>query len=121
MGAISPTPSRRALLGAFAATSAAIVAAPATAETLRREFEAWDDEPIVLRRTKQRRSDSKFRYHNAEPFLLSIERGFAHGRCHLLYQTGIVLPLAIRAHLFYVAFTADWCGLPIGLRLPNTL
>src|SRR3546814_7533638 len=64
MGAISPTPSRRALLGAFAATSAAIVAAPATAETLRREFEAWDDEPIVLRRTKQGRSDSKFRYHN---------------------------------------------------------
>src|SRR3546814_11448603 len=72
MGSISPTPSRRALLGAFAATSAAIVAAPATAETLRREFEAWDDEPIVLRRTKQGRSDSKFRYHNAEHFFSAL-------------------------------------------------
>src|SRR3546814_21062864 len=88
MGAISPTPSRRALLGDFAATSAAIVAAPATAETLRREFEAWDDEPIVLRRTKQGRSDSKFRSHNADHFLLSIERGIHHGRCPPLYQTG---------------------------------
>src|SRR3546814_15790862 len=90
MGAISPTPSRRALLGAFAATSAAIVAAPATAETLRREFEAWDDEPIVLRRTKQGRHDSKFRYPNAEHFLLSIERGFPHGRCYMLSPTGTI-------------------------------
>src|SRR3546814_11616582 len=97
MGAISPTPSRRALLGAFAATSAAIVAAPATAETLRREFEAWDDEPIVLRRTKQGRSDSKFSYHKAEHFLLSIERGCAHGRSNLLHQTGIGLPPENRA------------------------
>src|SRR3546814_10788816 len=99
MGAISPTPSRRALLGAFAATSAAIVAAPATAETLRREFEAWDDEPIVLRRTKPGRSDTKVRYHTAEHFLLSIERGFAPGRCRLLYQTGTVLQTIGRAHV----------------------
>src|SRR3546814_5854579 len=65
MGAISPTPSRRAFLGAFAATSAAVTAAPAT-EALQREFEAWDDEPIVLRRTEDGRGDSEFRYHNAE-------------------------------------------------------
>src|SRR3546814_3294251 len=58
MGAISPTPSRRAFLGAFAATSAAVTAAPAT-EALQREFEAWDDEPIVLRRTEDGRGDSE--------------------------------------------------------------
>src|SRR3546814_1353653 len=79
------------------------------------------DLPIVRRRTKQGRSDSKFRYHNAEHFLLSIERGFAHGRCHLLYQTGIVLQLAISAHLFDVGFTDDWCRRHIGLRIAKSL
>src|SRR3546814_4367923 len=96
MGAISPTPSRRAFLGAFAATSAAVTAAPAT-EALQREFEAWDDEPIVLRRTEDGRGDSEFRYHNAESFFLSIERGIVHERFDLLCQTGIVIQLGLSA------------------------
>ena len=121
MGAISPTPSRRALLGAFAAASAAIITAPATPATLRREFEAWDDKPIVLRRTKLGRRASRFRYHNAEHFFLSIEKGFTHGRSDLLYQTGIVLQLGISAHLFDVGFTDDWCRQYIGLRIAKSL
>src|SRR3546814_20216065 len=120
MGAISPTPSRRAFLGAFAATSAAVTAAPAT-EALQREFEAWDDEPIVLRRTEDGRGDSEFRYHNAESFFLSIERGIVHERFDLLCQTGIVIQLGLSAHLFDVGFTDDWCRRYIGLRITKSL
>lgn len=121
MGAISPTPSRRALLGAFAATSAVVVTTSATAETLRREFKAWDDEPIVLRRTREGRSSSEFRYHNAESFFRGIEEGHFNDRSDLLYQTGIVLQLGISAQLFDVGFTDDWCRRHIGLRIAKSL
>jgi hypothetical protein len=124
MGTISPTPSRRALLGAFAATSTTLVAAPATAETLRREFEAWDDTPIVLRRSQQGRSDSRYRYHNAEHFFIGIEQGaewFVGDRFDLLYRTGIVIQLGLSSHLFDVGFTDDWCRRHIGLRIAKSL
>lgn len=121
MGAISPTPSRRALLGAFAVTSAAIATTPTTAEALRREFEAWNDEPITLRRTEEGRRESEFRYHNAERFFRSIEEGLIHDCFDLLYQTGIVLQLGISAHLLDIGFNDDWCRCHIGLRIAKSL
>jgi len=121
MGAISPTPSRRALLGAFAATSAVIATTPTTAEILRQEFEAWNDKPISLRRTAEGRSNSEFRYHNAERFFAIVEEGVIHDRFDLLYQTGIAMQLGISAHLLDVGFTDEWCRRYIGLRIAKSL
>ena len=119
MGTISPTPSRRALLGALAIGSASIAAAPVSA--LRREFSTWGDEPIVLKRTEEGRSNSEFRYHNAEEFFASVEEGLVRGRSNLLYQTGIVLQLGLSAHLLDVGFTDDWCRRHVGLRVAKSL
>src|SRR3546814_10495115 len=76
---------------------------------------------IVLRRTEDGRGDSEFRYHNAESFFLSIERGIVHERFDLLCQTGIVIQLGLSAHLFDVGFTDDWCRRYIGLRITKSL
>ena len=121
MGVISPTPSRRTLLGALAATSAVTATTATSAEALRREFEAWNDEPIVLRRAARGRSDSEFRYHNAERFFAVIEQGLIHDRSDLLYQTGIVFQLGTSVHLLDVGFTDDWCRRYIGLRIAKSL
>lgn len=120
MVAISPAHSRRAFLGAFAATSATVVAAPSL-EALDREFAAWGDEPITLTRTEKGRSSSEFRYHNAEEFFAGTEAGFRRGRDDLLYQTGIVLQLGLSAHLLDVGFDDQWCARHIGHRVAKSL
>jgi len=120
MGTISSAHSRRAFLGAFAATSATIVAAPSL-EALDREFVAWGDEPITLTRTEKDRSGSEFRYHNAEEFFAGTEAGFRRGRDDLLYQTGIVLQLGLSAHLLDVGFDDQWCARHIGHRVAKSL
>ncbi len=121
MGETSPTPTRRTLMGAFVATSAALVPASPTRETLQREFDAWDDRPIILKRTRQGQRDSRFRYEHSEHFFLSIENGFIVDRFDFLYQTGIVMQLGLSAHLFDVGFTDDWCRDYIGLRIAKSL
>jgi hypothetical protein len=120
MGAISPNHSRRAFLGAFAATSATVVAAPSL-KALDREFAAWGDEPITLTRTEKGRSSSEFRYHNAEEFFAGTEAGFRRGRDDLLYQTGIVLQLGLSSHLLDVGFDDQWCARHIGHRVAKSL
>src|SRR3546814_4167672 len=64
----SPT-SRRSLLLTLTATPAAALAAPIFSpweEALRLLHDHYDDEAAALVRTKERRSLSRFRYHNAE-------------------------------------------------------
>jgi hypothetical protein len=121
MGKISPAYVQRMLSKAFVPTSAALVAGPVTPDTLRREYDAWGDEPAILRCTKRRRAESKFRYENAEHFFLSIEAGRIEDREDILYLTGIVMQLGISAHLFEVGFTDDWCRRHIGLRIAKSL
>ena len=120
MGTISPTHSRRMFLGAFAATSATIATAPATA-ALNREFTTWGDDPITLTRSARGRSESRFRYHNAEEFFAGTDAGVRHDRHALLYQTGIVWQLALSSHLLDVGFDDRWCAGHIGHRVAKSL
>lgn len=106
---------------AFVSSSAAFDAAPVTAETLHKEFVAWGDAPVVLQRTEIGRSDSEFRFHNAEQFFRSAEDGIITERVDLLYRIGIVLQLGLSAWLIHVGFTDDWCRRHIGLRIAKSL
>src|SRR3546814_3824263 len=105
----SPT-SRRSLLLTLTATPAAALAAPIFSpweEALRLLHDHYDDEAAALVRTKERRSLSRFRYHNAESFFESLDRGFYGRRDEMLYQSGIVAQLALSAHLLDVGFSED--------------
>ena len=71
--------SRRTLLGIFAAAPVTAVAPWEAA--LGRLYERYDDEPAVLRRTKDGRALSRARYHNAEMFFAGVAEGAApHSR-----------------------------------------
>lgn len=103
--------SRRALLAAFASAPVATLATPIAApwdQALAVLQDQYEDEPAALARTKERRSLSRFRYHNAESFFESLDRGF-YDRCdEILYQSGIVAQLALSAHLLDVGFSDEW-------------
>lgn len=81
----------------------------------------YHDEPVVLRRTRAGRSDSRFRYHNAESFFLGIEKGIVRDPRDRLYQTGIVLQLGLSSHLLDVGFTDRWCARHVGLHITRSL
>lgn len=103
----SPT-SRRALLSAFAAAPAAALAAPLISpwdHALTLLHDHYEDEPAALVRTKERRNLSRFRYHNAETFFESLDRGLYDRRAEMLYQSGIVAQLALTSHLLDVGFS----------------
>lgn len=103
--------SRRALLLALTATPAAVLAAPVASpweEALTPLHDRYDDEPATLVRTKEGRALSRFRYHNAESFFESLDRGFYDRRDEVLYQSGIVAQLALSAHLLDVGFSDEW-------------
>lgn len=51
---------------------------------------------------------SRLRYHNAEGFCLSLDRGFYDRRGEMLYQSGIVVQLALTSHLLDVGFSDRW-------------
>src|SRR3546814_11345947 len=80
----------------------------ATMGVLVQQVAAGGDEPTALRRTSEGRSASDSRYHNAEEFFSSIEEGFHRDRSNLLYQTGIVMPLGLSAHLLDICFADRW-------------
>lgn len=106
----SPT-SRRALLLALTATPAAALAAPVVSpwdDALTLLHDHYDDGPAALVRTKEGRSLSRFRYHNAEAFYESLDRGFYGRGDEMLYQSGIVAQLALSAHLLDVGFSDAW-------------
>lgn len=102
--------SRRALLCALGAAPVAI-SSPAPAHA-----SAPDDGPPTLRRTREGRSLSRFRYHNAESFFLGVERD-ARLR---LYETGIVLQLGLSAHLLDVGYDDRWCAHHIGVHVARS-
>lgn len=109
--------SRRELLAAIAITPVAM-ASPWDAAIAALPYH---DEPVVLRRTRSGRRDSRFRYHNAESFFLGIERGIVRHPHDQLYQAGIVSQLGISSHLFDVGFTDQWCARHIGLNVTRSL
>lgn len=116
--------SRRALLAALAAAPAATVAAPSVApwkQALTLLHDQHDDEPAALVRTKEGRSLSRFRYHNAETFFESLDRGFYDRRDQMLYQSGIVAQLALSAHLLDLGFSDDWNARHIRLNVGKGL
>lgn len=104
--------SRRALLRGL---TIAPVAASATASpwsgalaSLHRHYE---DEPARLERTKEGRSISRFRYHNAERWMTTLEAGFfAEPRFtqQALHQAGFVCQQALCAYLLDVGFADEW-------------
>lgn len=111
--------SRRSMLGAFAA---APLAAWSTAQPV--QFEIPIGVPngfVLLRRTREGRLLSRVRYHRAESFFVPIKRGFPFRRSDQLYQIGIVLQLALSAHLLDVGFDDAWCVRNIGLYLSRSL
>jgi hypothetical protein len=81
----------------------------------------YHDESVVLRRTRAGRSDSRFRYHNAESFFLGMERGIVRDPHDMLYRTGIVLQLGLSSHLLDVGFTDPWCARHVGLHITRSL
>ncbi len=80
--------SRRALLSAIA-VAPVVLASPWDAAIAALPYH---DEPVVLRRTREGRGDSRFRYHNAEGFFLSIEKGVVRDLHDSLYQIGMNRP-----------------------------
>ena len=112
-------PCRRGLLTAFVVTPG--VAGSITTDALERQFAAWGDEPTTIRRTPEGRSASEDRYHRAEEFFASVEEGFHRDRSNLLYQTGIVMQLALSSHLLDIGFDDRWCAQTLGHRVAKSL
>lgn len=119
------TTSRRSLLGALAAVP--VVALPEAAAR-----PSWDatafalpDAPsgagLPLRRSREGRSLSRFRYHNAERFFIGVEQGLFQQRCDEFYHIGIVLQLGLSSHLLDVGFDDAWCARHLGLDVAKSL
>ena len=104
--------SRRALLRALtiAPVAASAIASPwggALAALHRR----YDDEPATLERTKEGRSISRFRYHNAERWMTTLEADFLtepRFAKEALHQAGFVTQQALCAYLLDVGFADAW-------------
>jgi hypothetical protein len=90
-------------------------------EALATLHDRYGDQPVILRRSREGRRLSRFRYHNAEAFFSSLEAGFDRQRDNLLYHSGIVAQLALSAHLLDVGFDDSWCARHIGHRVAHSL
>jgi hypothetical protein len=110
--------SRRALLGLLASAPIATLTC-AKFENGRTPVGILD-QPIALRRTREGRQLSRVRYHTAESFLAPIDQRFLTGQSDLLYQTGIVLQLALSSYLIDVGFDDGWCAMNIGLHVDKS-
>lgn len=75
----------------------------------------------VLERSNARRALSKTRYSNAESFFVAIEEQLFSDTSDLLYQTGIVVQMALTSHLLDVGFDDRWCARHIGLHIGKAL
>lgn len=123
MADIGHAQSRRFVLKALSAAPIATMPIGPATSPLKGAVAAlpYHDEPVVLRRTKLGRSESRFRYHNAESFFLGIERGVVRNPQDRLYQIGIVLQLGLSSHLLDVGFTDQWCAHHVGLNVARSL
>lgn len=125
MGEFDSTTSRRALLGALtvgpiATLSGIAVVSPWDAAIAALPY-AETDEPVSLQRSRRGRSDSEFRYHNAEEFFVSVEERKRPCGWVQLYNVGIVLQLGISSHLLDVGFDDRWCARNVGLQVAKSL
>lgn len=105
------------VLGAVPAV-AGVASRGGTLAALHRRF---DDEPVPLARSKEGRQLSRVRYHRAESFFHTLERGQLKRMSDALYYAGIVAQLGLSAHLLDVGFPDDWCARHIGLRVAKAL
>ncbi|MDQ8756919.1 hypothetical protein RCO27_11845 [Sphingosinicella sp. LHD-64] len=113
--------SRRELLGALTIAPLALSAPPSAWASVPSQSVPAADEPVVLWRTREGRSLSRFRYHNAESFFLGVEKGVVRQPTDKLYQIGIVLQLGLSSHLLDVGFADAWCARHVGLQVARSL
>lgn len=76
---------------------------------------------LAVFRTREGRVLSQCRYRNAECFFAAIEELRLADPGALLYQTGIVVQLALSSHLLDVGFDDSWCARNIGLHIGKAL
>jgi hypothetical protein len=105
--------SRRALLCglAIAPVAASAIASP-WEDTLGALHRRYEDEPAKLERTKEGRSISRFRYHNAERWMTTLEADFLiepRFAREALHHAGFVTQQALCAYLLDIGF-ADACN-----------
>lgn len=74
-----------------------------------------------LIRSSEGRLLSEARYRNSESFFLAIEELRFTDTGDLLYQTGIVVQMALSSHLLDVGFNDRWCVRNIGLHIGKAL
>lgn len=110
------TTSRRTLLGIIALAPLVGAASAEFGVAVRPAVET-----MAVRRTREGRQLSRTRYHTAESFFVRIEAGFLSCQSDLLYQTGIVLQLALSSHLLDIGFDDAWCARNIGLFVNKSL
>lgn len=114
--------SRRVFLRALTATPvAASLVTPPWGEALATLHKEHDDEQVLLCRSRERRSLSRFRYHRAESFFETLEAGILTNNGEVLYYSGIVAQLALSSHLLDIGFEDEWCARHIGLRVAKSL
>lgn len=104
--------SRRALLRGLtvAPVTMSAIAAPWD-KTLASLHQRYDDESVTLVRTKEGRSISRFRYHNAERFSqLMGGSSFCQPSYapEVLHRAGFVCEQALCAYLLDMGFADDW-------------
>ena len=112
---------RRGFLVALAAAPFTIPTAATSASKLSPLLDAAKELPLVLRRTREGRQLSRFRYHNAEGFFRSSRIDGGNLRGDTLYSFGIATQLGLSAHLLDVGFDDRWCARNIGLHVARSL
>jgi hypothetical protein len=104
--------SRRALLrGLTTAPVAVSTIAWSRGGALASLHQRYEDEPATLTRTKEGRSMSRFRYHNAERWMLALDSGFpaeTRRAKEALHQAGLVCQQALCAYLLDMGFADAW-------------
>jgi hypothetical protein len=111
MGEPISMPSRRSMLSALALLPAASVGASPWSEALTSLHQRYGDAPAWLGRTKEGRSLSRFRYQQAERYLLTLQTGFfAEPRFvrEALHMAGFISQQALCAYLLDIGFTDAW-------------
>ncbi len=113
--------SRRSILVGLASAPAVLAMPAPAAATLPAQTAAVSDGMPRLRRNREQRALSRFRYHNAEGFFLGLDPAINTRPNDQLYRAGIVFQLALSSHLLDVGFDDEWCRGNIGLDVGKAL
>ncbi|KXU33369.1 hypothetical protein A0J57_05585 [Sphingobium sp. 22B] len=121
MDEFDPRPSRRDLLRALTAAPVVAVVSPAS-DALAVLHTQYEDQPATLARTREGRSLSRFRYHNAESFLWGLNQGICGNDVgEMLYRSGIVVQLGLSSYLLDIGFSDEWNARHIRLDVAKSL